>query len=578
MDRNAKGLYWTGWLAAVLAAGGALGTYAWCLWGSPAFGLLADQPHHLHFAQEFDRAWRDGDFPPRWAAGANGGRGSVAFVVYPPLFAFLTACWMRLGVSGPEALRLAVFTATVGILVSVLYLARAWLSWRRSLLAGALVLLLPGVTFVALGRGMLPNYAALGWAALLLGAGQRVIEAGQRALLGRRTVFHAALTVVAAAGLALTHTLTTYLLILLLLVISPLLIKALGLRRMAWAGACALAAASLTCWYWLPLMQAGSYTRLNYLVESHLYLDSVIGASAQAAGGELQQDWTFLNDVGRYIVIAQSLLALLLTFALRRSKTTARSKTMEQSTLERSTRMERGPRGAGGQRTAPEDVLFLRALPWVAGFALLAATGFGARLLLELPGAALIQFAWRWQLLIALWCAVALASLPWDKKSLPPAILALLTLALFSPLLAASNIQPGGQRRDLPAVLSRLEFEKLATLDRAAYLGNLLEQRPNEADTRYYQPAPFGRAAIVSGEASIEPRILKTSYREYQVAAATEAIVQIETYHAPGWSASLNMQPIEIRVAGESGLQLITVPPGTHRLQLEYRLPWPWEI
>ncbi|MEX2299451.1 MAG: hypothetical protein WD733_00870, partial [Bryobacterales bacterium] len=76
---------------------------------------------------------------------------------------------------------------------------------------------------------------------------------------------------------------------------------------------------------------------------------------------------------------------------------------------------------------------------------------------------------------------------------------------------------------------------------------------------------------------SIESRILKTSHREYQVVAATESIVQIETYHAPGWSASLNMQPVAIRVDGETGLQLITVPPGTHRLQLEYRLSWPWE-
>jgi hypothetical protein len=171
---------------------------------------------------------------------------------------------------------------------------------------------------------------------------------------------------------------------------------------------------------------------------------------------------------------------------------------------------------------------------------------------------------------------LALASLPWDKKSLPPALLALVTLALFSPLLTASNIQPRDQRRDLPPVLSRVEFEKLPPLDRAAYLGNLLEQRPNGVDTRYYLPAAFGRAEIVSGEASIEPRILKTSYREYKVVAATEAIVQIETYHAPGWSASLNMRPVGIRMDCETGLQLITLPPGTHRLQLDYRLSWPW--
>jgi hypothetical protein len=149
-----------GWFAAVLAVSGVLGIYSWSLWGSPGFGLMADQAYHLHLAEQFDRAWRDGDFPPRWAASANGGRGSVGFVVYPPFFAFLTACWLRLGASAVEALRLAVLTATAATLGSVLYLARGWLSWRRSLVAAVTALLLPGVTFVALGRGMFPNYAA----------------------------------------------------------------------------------------------------------------------------------------------------------------------------------------------------------------------------------------------------------------------------------------------------------------------------------------------------------------------------------------------------------------------------------
>jgi hypothetical protein len=378
-------------------------------------------------------------------------------------------------------------------------------------------------------------------------------------VLGRRVRLNTGLTIVAAAGLVLTHTLTAYLLGLCLVVTSPLLLRTLGLRRMAWATATAVAAASLTCWYWLPLLHAGSYTRVGYLAASHPYLDSVFGASSQAASGVFRQDWVFLNDLGRYIVIAQSLLALLLTLALRRNTANAGQ--------------GRG-RGEGG--VPPGGVLFVRALPWVAGFAFLVTTEFGARLLLELPRTELIQFSWRWQVLVSLWCGLALASLPWEKRSAPPAVLALATLMFFSPLLSPSKVQPNEQRRDLPPVLTKEQFEQLQPLNRAPYAGNLLELRPNQVDSHYYLPAAYGRAEVVSGEARVQSQILRTSYREYVVAAATDAVVQIDTYQAPGWSARLNLRPVEIREDHETGLQLVSVPPGTHRLELEYRAPWPW--
>ena len=57
--------------------------YGWSLFNSPAFGSLADQPYHLALAQEYEQALRAGEFPPRWSAGLNGGRGAPTFVVYP---------------------------------------------------------------------------------------------------------------------------------------------------------------------------------------------------------------------------------------------------------------------------------------------------------------------------------------------------------------------------------------------------------------------------------------------------------------------------------------------------------------
>jgi 4-amino-4-deoxy-L-arabinose transferase-like glycosyltransferase len=542
------------WCAAVLPVAAALGLYAWNLWGAPAFGSLADQPYHLQLGQEFHRAWQDGDSLPRWAAGANGGRGSIGFVLYPPFFAFLTACWLQLGVPATEALRLAVVTAAAGTFAAVFYLARAWLSWRRSLVAAALVLLLPGVTFVGLGRGMLPHFTALGWVALLLGAGQRT-------LLGRQVWRNAGLAAGAAAGLAVTHPLTAYLLALTLLVVSPLLVRALGGKGTLAAVAVALVAAILSCWYWLPLIHAGTYAGVGYLDDSHPYLNSVLGGSSQsgeqAAGGVFQQDWVFLNEIGRYIVIAQSLLAALVVFALRRKPAPPELR-------------------RDGAKTPPGKVLFLQALPFVAGFAFLAATEPGARLLLELPNFTWVQFSWRWQSLVALWCGVGLAALPWEKRSAPAAILAGMTLLFFSPLIIASDVQPLEESHVLPSALTSVQFRDLSAIEQSAYAGsNMLGLRPSRIDQRYYLAADFGKAQIIAGEAQIEPLVLKTSHRAYTISAASPATVRLETYHVQGWSAQLDHQEIEIQQDAETGLQLVSVPPGTHRLDLSYNAPWP---
>jgi hypothetical protein len=550
--------------AAIVALVGVLAAYSWSLWGSPAFGALADQAYHLELAHEFEEAWRDGDFPPRWAAGANGGRGGVGFVVYPPFFALVTACWMRLGASAIDALRLAVLTAAGAAFWAVYYLARGWLCRQRSLLAAVTVLLLPGVTFVVLARGMYPNFAALGWIALLLGA-------GQRALLGRRARFNAVLVVLAAAGLVLTHTLSAYVLALTLLGILPLLSKILGWRGLARAALLAAAAGALTCWYWLPSLAAGTYTRVDYLAASHPYLDSVFGLSGSTLlDGAIGQDWMFLNDLGRYVVLAQSLLALLLALVLGCSSAAG-------------SRNARRPQSSGlagktfsaASRPA-SDVLFLRCLPWVAGLAFLAAAEPGAWLLLQLPRYELVQFAWRWQLIVALWCGVGLAALPWQRKSLLPAGCAVLVLLAFLPLISASETQPEERRRELPDSVSRQEFEALPALDRAAYAGNLLELRPNRMDERFYLPAPFGRLEVAAGEAEVVARDLRASYRLYLVTAATNTLIRLVTYDAPGWSARLDGREVEIRMDCD-GLQLVAMPPGTHRLELQYRAPWPWD-
>ena len=221
----------------------ACGCYFWGVFASPDFGNFADQSEALAYARDFDQAWRDGDFPPRWAPTANGGRGSLGFVAYPPFFSFVTAAIMRLGCSLQDAMRWAVAAVTLAIFWAVYFLARGWLDPQRSALAAALALLLPGTVFIAVGRGMYANYSALLWVALFLGAVERVIG-------GRRVAMWVLVMTASGAGLVSSHTLTAYMFFLLIVVSTPFWLREVGLRWIAVATAVLGLILAITCWYW----------------------------------------------------------------------------------------------------------------------------------------------------------------------------------------------------------------------------------------------------------------------------------------------------------------------------------------
>ena len=423
--------------------------YGWSLFNSPAFGSLADQPYHLALAQEYEQALRAGEFPPRWAAGLNGGRGAPTFVVYPPMFSALTAGLIGLADSPRSALRAAVLISALGGLWAVFYLARSRLSVGRSLLAGALAVLLPGTTMLALGRAMYPNFAALAWVALAAGAAQRL-------LLEKSAVANQVVLAAALSGLVLTHALTAFMAGILLMVTMPVLWMQFGRGASLRCCAAVLAAMFITSWPWIPLLEAGEYLRLDYLEQSHPYLESTLWGPAPDST-LYEQNWTFLNLVGKGIVVAQSILSLFVFLAL---KDAARADAAARDTAE------------AASVTARVSFAFLELLPWIAGFALLAAIEPAARLLLELPRFPMIQFSWRWQIFVSLWCAAGLASLPKRPLSLIAAAVGVAVLLFFSPLLS-----PAGAPREPSSPPPEESFQRPARRDGAGHTRRLRGER-----------------------------------------------------------------------------------------------------
>jgi len=537
--------------SAFLLPGVVLLAYGWSLFNSPAFGSLADQSYHLALAQEYAEAAQAGEFPPRWAAGLNGGRGAPTFVVYPPLFSMLTAGLNSLTDSPRNALRAAVLVTALGGFWAVFYLARSNLSVTRSLIAGALALLLPGPTMLALGRGMYPNFAALVWVALAAGATQRLV-------LGRSVRANQAVLVIALSGLLLTHALTAFMTGILLVATLPFLLFRIERRVLLRCCEAVLLAMFITAWYWIPLLEAGSYLRLEYLTRSHPYLESTLwGAAPDATAYE--ENWTVLNLVGKGMVIAQSILSLFVFFAL---KDAALAGTGAPSAA----KLDSSPR---------PPWVFLDLLPWIAGFALLAAIDPAARLLVELPRFSMVQFSWRWQLFVSLWCAVGLASLPRRPLSFVAAALGAIVLLFFSPLLSSVDRLPASSTA-LSAEISKDDLDALDPSIRAAYGANAIELRPIGSDSAYYLPAPYGQVSVLAGQAAVNATTLQPGRRLYTVEAASPSTLRFVTYHCPGWRALLDDAEHPITAEPETGLQLIDVPAGTHRLELSYEVRWGW--
>ena len=69
---------------------------------------------------------------------------------------------------------------------------------------------------------------------------------------------------------------------------------------------------------------------------------------------------------------------------------------------------------------------------------------------------------------------------------------------------------------------------------------------------------------------------LRPAQRLYTVEAASPSTLRFLTYHCPGWRATLNDAGHPIGAETETGLQLIDVPAGLHRLELIYEVRWGW--
>ncbi|MFN0109178.1 MAG: 6-pyruvoyl-tetrahydropterin synthase-related protein [Blastocatellia bacterium] len=520
-----------------------------------AFGVQGDLTLHYHITRSYAQSFSEGDPLPRWAGLLDGGRGDALFTFYPPLCYFTSALLMKLfGLDVLNSIKALTFLILLLAQASAYLLAREFFSRRLSLLVSLTFVLLPALPLIGLHRAFLANAFALSFMPLALKHAYRLIEPGRH---------HARHSIIAFAlsfsAIILSHAITTYL--------TGLTIGFLALAylpRAGWQGLlqltkAGLLALSLTAFFLLPQIAEANWVQLKLQLTQQDYRNYFLFAKA-ATTERYRQAWAGVNDFASYMTITQTLAAALL--ALLCWPVWWRDR--------------------------------LSPLVWfgvmLAGFGFLIALPASDLLWRYLPGLKFIQFPWRFQPFVALGCATlaAAAIQNWRQinKRLRMLTMAgltwlLLGSAIFTFMIARleehevtrAQVITGLTAFEEPP-LTIAESKTLQNEDDMKYLpysANQLYFRPVGADFKLYAPAKLpGEATIVKGAGQITTVSLEIARRRFQVESAQPTQVRINTYNHPNWHALLDGANVSIQSEPETGLMLIDVPGGQHRITLTF--------
>jgi hypothetical protein len=120
--------------------------------------------------------------------------------------------------------------------------------------------------------------------------------------------------------------------------------------------------------------------------------------------------------------------------------------------------------------------------------------------------------------------------------------------------------------------LAVLDFE--LTFPDMRGLTQWAERPPADADSplipQYLSGQPLRKVAILAGAGRILQQDAGALWAQAQVQANEPLQLVFYNYYFPGWRATVNGQPAEIRPGGPNGLITLDLPPGTFDVALRF--------
>lgn len=546
----------------------------------PAFGVQGDLPLHYHITRSFERGFSEGAIFPRWAALLDGGRGDALFTFYPPLSYMLSAALMKLlGVDAMASLKAVSLLALIIAQATSYTFARIFFNRRPSLICSLIYVLLPAYPLIALHRAFIANAVALSLVPLSL-LGAHLLLDGERRARGL------AIFALSFSAIILTHSITTYLCSVSIGLMALIYLPNYGWRgigRVAGAGVLTLA---LTAFFLWPQQVESGWIQIGLQTVQQDYRNYFLFAHSPD-GSRYRQSWADVNHTASLITLAQTLMALLLGLIgligpygaqnpMRPMRLMSLTRQKIQSTQKTPSRM---------------IAAFWFGLALTA-LGLLISLPISEALWRYLPGLKFVQFPWRFQPLVALGCGLLAATVidmwpilnpKWRMRILAFLTWVVIFSAVFTFMLARLD-EPGVTRAQVSelfiapgaAPITLAEGQDLQNKDDLKYIyyaANQIYFRPPGSDFNLYPPASLpGGISIVSGHGSVVSQKLTMERREFLIDNKEPVRARIETYHYPHWVARLDGREIGINVEPGSGLILVEIPAGAHRLTLDFEV------
>ena len=483
---------------------------------------------------ELNKAIKDGQFPVRWVRDLGFGYGYPLFVFYPPFVYYLGELFHLIGFSLIDSIKIVIITGMFASGWAMYVLAKNLTSNMGGLLAAVLYMYLPYHAVDLYVRGALAEYWAFVWIPLILWA-----------LLKKRIILGGLFL----GLLMVTHNLT-FIAVMIFLGIFAILffrVKALIISTVI--------ALLWTFWFWIPALLYKQYTLTDSILTRELadyklhfvYLRQ-LWDSAWGYGGSLYGLWDGLSfQIGK-IHILLAIITVLLILKKKVDKT--------------------------GEK---KQILKLLMLTFFSIYLMTFHSQWLWNLITPLR---YLQFPWRLLIItglfVSLICAYCINTIKLMRIKIP-VFLGLIILVIF---INNSYFKPDRYLTVddnyylndyyLKWVVSKSSFEFVPKGVKTVISDVGTTQLAITEDE-----VPSERVELIAGPADIKILENKTHKLRIRVRGNGISVIRANIFNFPGWSGTIDGQPL--RLHDNNDLKLITffAPPGEHEIVLKFNL---WQL
>ena len=515
----------------------------------------------------FDAAIRAGDWLPRWTPFWYHGYGAPLFHFYAPLPYYVSELWLLAGASLARAFQLTLFSGWLASGFAMYLLARDALSRPAATVAAVLYLFAPYHLVDMLVRHALGEHLAFVWIPLAIW--------GVAGSVSRPGALRFALGALAVAALPLTHNLTA-------LIALPVVIAWSGLAwartrdhaGLARAAAAMLLGLALSAFFWLPAFAdldlvparerlTGEFFRYSLHFVDPRQLFSPDWGFGGSRAGAVDDGMSFQIGLVHWALVAVAGMALV-----------------------------RRIRRAGGLGPDAGTWTTLAALAVFGGAALMT-TAVTRPLWDATPLLAFAQFPWRFLTLAAFGASLASGfaietlapqGRPWARPLAAAAVILCAVLAYGAyarPQFAVYDAEQNDHAHaaylearamlDDPARYQDVAARaNLATLIGTGQSGTSRHEYLPDGVSRLPVSPPGSRAEVLEGGRIERAETIGPNHERFTVAMDAAGELRFNQFFFSGWRAAIDGRDVPVRTERGYGTIQISVPAGTHVVELEF--------